>query len=135
MRLGFASKVIGMQYDFYKMYRRRPALGGGGRADRQKGVSLFVVLVIVLLSTLLAAWAFRSSIFNQLVVSNDADYQRAFEAAQATGPSHREQAAAGRERPQPCRQAHVDPVAGKQDVAQARQRARVLFSVDRKSVV
>ena len=46
MKLGFASKVIGMQYDFYKMYRRRPALGGGGRADRQKRVSLFVVLEI-----------------------------------------------------------------------------------------
>lgn len=84
MRLGFACKVIGMQHDSYKVYRRQPALGGGGRADRQKGLSLFVVLVIVLLSTLLAAWAFRSSIFNQLVVSNDADYQRAFEAAQAT---------------------------------------------------
>ena len=84
MRLEFACKVIGMQYDSYKVYRRQPTLGGGGRADRQKGLSLFVVLVIVLLSTLLAAWAFRSSIFNQLVVSNDADYQRAFEAAQAT---------------------------------------------------
>ena len=48
------------------------------------------------------------------------------------GPSHREQAAAGRERPHPCRQAHVDPVAGKQDVAQARQRARVLFGAGQK---
>lgn len=48
----------------------------------QGGITLFVVVVIVLLSTLLAAWAFRSSMFNQFVVRNDADYQRAFDAAQ-----------------------------------------------------
>lgn len=49
----------------------------------QRGVTLVIVLVFVLLSTLLALWASRTSMFNELVVGNDADYQRAFEAAQA----------------------------------------------------
>ena len=51
--------------------------------QRQRGVALFVVIVFVLLSMLLALWASRTSMFNELVVGNDADYQRAFEAAQA----------------------------------------------------
>lgn len=50
---------------------------------RQRGVALFVVIVFVMLSMLLALWASRTSLFNELVVGNDADYQRAFEAAQA----------------------------------------------------
>ena len=50
---------------------------------RQRGISLFVVIVFVLLSMLLALWASRTSLFNEMVVGNDADYQRAFEAAQA----------------------------------------------------
>ena len=50
---------------------------------RQRGVALFVVIIFVLLSMLLALWASRTSMFNELVVGNDADYQRAFEAAQA----------------------------------------------------
>ncbi|RYH70412.1 MAG: pilus assembly protein PilX [Alcaligenaceae bacterium] len=50
---------------------------------RQHGVALFVVIVFVMLSMLLALWASRTSLFNELVVGNDADYQRAFEAAQA----------------------------------------------------
>lgn len=50
---------------------------------RQRGVALFVVIVFVLLSMLLALWASRTSMFNELVVGNDADYQRALEAAQA----------------------------------------------------
>lgn len=53
------------------------------RTQRQRGVALFVVLVAVMLSMLLALWASRTSLFNEMVVSNDADYQRAFEAAQA----------------------------------------------------
>lgn len=51
--------------------------------DRQPGVALPVVIVLVLLSMLLALWAARSALFNEMVVGNDADYQRAFEAAQA----------------------------------------------------
>lgn len=50
---------------------------------KQKGASLFIVIVIVLLATLLSLWASRSALFNELIVGNDADYQRAFEAAQA----------------------------------------------------
>lgn len=50
---------------------------------QQRGVALFTVIVFVLLSMLLAMWASRSSLFNEMVVGNDADYQRAFEAAQA----------------------------------------------------
>lgn len=52
-------------------------------SQRQNGIALFVVIVFVMLSMLLALWASRSSIFNEMVVGNDADYQRAFEAAQA----------------------------------------------------
>ncbi len=50
---------------------------------RQRGLSLFVVVVFVMLSMLLSLWAARTSIFNEIIVGNDADYQRAFEAAQA----------------------------------------------------
>lgn len=53
------------------------------RPHRQQGVALFVVIVFVMLSMLLALWASRTSLFNELVVGNDADYQRAFEAAQS----------------------------------------------------
>ena len=41
----------------------------------QRGVALFIVIVFVLLSMLLALWASRTSMFNELVVGNDADYQ------------------------------------------------------------
>lgn len=50
---------------------------------RQQGVTLFVVIVFVLLSMLLALWASRTALFGEMVVGNDADYQRAYEAAQA----------------------------------------------------
>lgn len=53
------------------------------RPSQQRGIALFVVIIFVMLSMLLALWAARSSLFNELVVGNDADYQRAFEAAQA----------------------------------------------------
>ncbi|RMA61258.1 type IV pilus assembly protein PilX [Acidovorax sp. 100] len=52
-------------------------------AKHQRGVALFVVIVFVMLSMLLALWASRTSLFNEMVVGNDADYQRALEAAQA----------------------------------------------------
>ena len=53
------------------------------RSQRQRGVALYVVIIFVLLSMLLALWAARSALFNELVVGNDADYRRTFEAAQA----------------------------------------------------
>lgn len=53
------------------------------RPEKQRGVALFVVIIFVMLSMLLALWAARTSLFNELVVGNDADYQRAFEATQA----------------------------------------------------
>lgn len=49
----------------------------------QRGVALFVVIIFVTLSMLLALWASRTALFGEMVVGNDADYQRAFEAAQA----------------------------------------------------
>lgn len=51
--------------------------------SRQRGVSLFIVILFVMLSMLLALWSSRTALFNEMVVGNDADYQRAFEAAQA----------------------------------------------------
>ena len=53
------------------------------RPPHQRGIALFVVIIFVMLSMLLALWAARTSLFNELVVGNDADYQRTFEAAQA----------------------------------------------------
>lgn len=49
----------------------------------QRGVALFVVLVMVLLTTLLVVWASRSALLNEMITGTDSDYQRAFEAAQA----------------------------------------------------
>lgn len=51
--------------------------------QNQRGIALFVVIIFVMLSMLLALWASRTAWFNELVVSNSADYQRAFEATQA----------------------------------------------------
>ena len=42
----------------------------------ERGVALFIVLVMVLLGTLLSAWASRTVRFNELITGNDADYQR-----------------------------------------------------------
>lgn len=50
---------------------------------RQRGVTLVVVLVAVLLSALLVLWASRTTLFSEMVVGNDADYQRTFQAVQA----------------------------------------------------
>lgn len=53
------------------------------RARRERGMSLLIVIVIVLLTMLMAVWGARTALFNELIVGNDADYQRTFEAAQA----------------------------------------------------
>lgn len=50
---------------------------------KQSGVSLFVVLIIVLLTAILVAMGFRSSQFNEIATGNTAEYQRTYEAAQA----------------------------------------------------
>ena len=49
----------------------------------QQGIALYVIIVLVLLSMLLALWASRTALFNELIVGNNADYQRAYEAAEA----------------------------------------------------
>lgn len=51
------------------------------RAER--GLSLPVVMVIVLMTMLLAIGSARVTLFHELLIRNDADYQRAFEAAEA----------------------------------------------------
>ncbi|QIL43375.1 pilus assembly protein PilX [Acidovorax sp. HDW3] len=61
------------------MPRLHPSL----HTRRQNGVALFVVIVFVMLTMLLALWASRTALFSEMVVGNDADYQRSFEAAQA----------------------------------------------------
>ena len=53
------------------------------RPSSQRGVALFIVIIFVMLSMLLALWASRTSLFNEMLTGNDADYQRTFEAAQA----------------------------------------------------
>ena len=49
----------------------------------QQGISLFIVMIVVLLTAILVAMSFRSSIFNEYVIGNSAEYQRVTEAAQA----------------------------------------------------
>lgn len=51
--------------------------------QRQRGVSLLIVIVVVLLTMLMTVWASKTALLNELIVGNDADYQRAFEAAEA----------------------------------------------------
>ncbi len=50
---------------------------------RQQGISLFIVMVVLLLSMLLVLWSSRTALFNELLTGTDSDYQRALEAAQA----------------------------------------------------
>jgi len=46
-------------------------------------VALLLVLIMALLGTLLAAWSSRTALFSERITGNDADYQRALQAAQA----------------------------------------------------
>ena len=50
---------------------------------KQAGISLFIVMIIVLLTAILVAMGFRSSQFNETVTGNTAEYQRTYEAAQS----------------------------------------------------
>ena len=49
---------------------------------KQRGVSLLVVMVMMLLSSLLVLGGSRVSLMSEFLAGNDTDYQRAFEAAQ-----------------------------------------------------
>lgn len=51
--------------------------------NQERGIALFTVIIFTLLAMLLALWAWRSALVNEMITGNDADYQRAFEAAQA----------------------------------------------------
>lgn len=50
---------------------------------KQRGVALYVVSMVLLLSALLMLWSSKTALFLEIVSRNDADYQRAFEAAHA----------------------------------------------------
>ena len=52
-------------------------------STRQRGVALYVVAVVLMLAMLLALWASRTALLLERLAHNSADYQRAFEAAQA----------------------------------------------------
>lgn len=49
---------------------------------KQVGNALYIVMVMLLAASLLAIWAARGALFQEWLAGNDADYQRAFEAAQ-----------------------------------------------------
>lgn len=53
------------------------------RRNRQRGVSLITVLVMMMLSLLLALGGSRVSLLNERLSGNSTDYQRAYEAAEA----------------------------------------------------
>lgn len=76
-----------MHVNYRQLSFRRTSLSHAPRQRRhpfrERGVSLFVILVFVMLTMLLAIWASRASYVNELLVGNDADYQRAFAAAHA----------------------------------------------------
>lgn len=49
----------------------------------ERGITVYTVIIVMLLTMLLGLWASRTAIFSEIITGNDADYQRAFEAAQA----------------------------------------------------
>ncbi|MDM0112679.1 hypothetical protein QTI66_11010 [Variovorax sp. J22R133] len=51
--------------------------------QHQRGIALFTVMVMVLLTTLLVVGTSRTAWFNEMITGTDADHQRAFENAQA----------------------------------------------------
>lgn len=54
-----------------------------GLKHRQRGISLLVVMVMIMLSMLLVMGGTRLAVLNESLAGNDTDYQRALEAAQA----------------------------------------------------
>lgn len=61
---------------------RRP--GVRASAGHQQGITLITVMVMLLLAGLMVLGANRVSILNERITGNSMDYQRAFEAAEAT---------------------------------------------------
>ena len=53
------------------------------RARQQRGISLIVVMVMLLLGTILVLGATRTNWLNESLVNNESDYQRAYSAAEA----------------------------------------------------
>jgi type IV pilus assembly protein PilX len=49
----------------------------------QRGVAVFVVMVMALLGSLLVLWSARSALLGEMLTGNDSDHQRALEAAHA----------------------------------------------------
>lgn len=60
-----------------------PAMANHPLRPRQDGIALFVVLVMVLLTTLLVLGSSRIALINEMATGNDSDHQRTLEAAQA----------------------------------------------------
>ena len=90
----------------------------------QQGISLYVVIVIVLLSMLLALWSSRTALFNEMIVGNDADYQRAFypvgvsrQMAAIVASGDRRKAVATITAPTGLKEAEADEAAGDAAVA------------------
>ena len=77
---------------------------------RQRGVSLVIVLVLMLLSALLVMGGARITYLNEFMAGNDTDYQRAFEAAQMMLQNAELdiQAAEGNRRPTPVSKMDAD---------------------------
>ena len=50
---------------------------------KQTGISLYIVMIVVLLTAIVVAMGFKSTNFNELATGNTAEYQRTYEAAQA----------------------------------------------------
>lgn len=63
-----------MKYCLFNTYRRRTA---------QRGISLFAVLVMLLLSVTAVLGAFRVSNLNESILGNSSDYNRTYAAAEA----------------------------------------------------
>ena len=60
-----------------------PSPRGGGRRSRQRGISLFIVMIILLLALILVIGGLSVASLNESLVGNQSDAQRAYGAAQA----------------------------------------------------
>lgn len=63
--------------------RFAPSVAFSGNARRQRGVSLLLVLLVLVLVGLTAMTASKSALFNESITGNEADYARAAAAAEA----------------------------------------------------